>query len=100
MIVTISSNDNTLNWTATGDERIVQNVLNIIRTRMYEVPFMRDFGINEDYIDSHHGEINAVFLEHITALINENEPRANVVDVRVSSCDENGDYVISVDLEV
>lgn len=100
MIITVSSNDSSLNWTATGNERIVQNVLNIIRTRTYEVPFMRDLGINEDYIDSRHGEMNTDFIGHVTEVINEYEPRANVVDARVSSCDENGDYIISVDLEV
>lgn len=100
MIVTVSSNDNTLNWTAKGDERIVQNVHNIIRTRMYEVPFMRHLGVDDDYIDSNQTEIKTGFIAHITELINEYEPRANVVDIRIDSCDENGDYIISVDLEV
>lgn len=100
MIVTVSSNETNLDWTATGDARIAQNVLNIIRTRMYEVPYMRYLGVNEDYIDSNHQEIKTDFIEHIREVINEYEPRANVVDIRVSSFDENGDYVISVDLEV
>ena len=100
MRVTISSNDASLNWTATGDERIVQNVLNIIRTRMYEVPFMRDLGINEDFIDSNQDEMETDFTTHIREVINKYEPRANVVEVSVSACDENGNFVISVELEV
>lgn len=100
MIVTVHSNDDTINWNATGNERIVQNVLNILRTRQFEVPFMREFGINPDFLDSAPQSIQTDFLAHITELIEDGEPRASVVDVRIDTCDADGAYIIAVDLEV
>lgn len=100
MVVTIYSNDKALNWGATGEERIVQNVLNILRTRHYEVPFMRGLGVNADFIDSEHNKVKSELVAHVTEVINTYEPRATVLDVSILSVDENGDYVYSVELEV
>lgn len=100
MITTIYSNDDSIDWGVTGDERIVQNARNILRTRMYEVPFMRDLGINSDFIDAASHKIKTEFITHITEVIEANEDRASVKDVRLESCGDNGDYVIAVDLEV
>ena len=100
MIVTIYSNDDTIAWGATGEDRIVQNVRNIVRTRKFEVPFMRELGLNPDIIDSDTRTIRAELAAHVAEVIKENEDRADVVDVRIESVDENGNYVIAVDLEV
>ena len=100
MIVTVYSNDKSIDWEATGDERIVQNVRNILRTRPFEVPFMRGLGINLDFTDSTPQKIKSELATHVTEVINTYEPRASVLDVSIESCDENGDYVIAVELEV
>ena len=100
MKVTVHSNDDSLNWGATGDERIVQNVRNILRTRPYEVPFMRDLGVNPDYITAAPRQIKTEFTSHVADVIKAHEPRANVLSVEVESFDENGNYVIAVELEV
>lgn len=100
MIVTVSSNDVSLNWLATGEERIVQNVLNIIRTKQHEVPFMSGLGINHDYVDSTLSESKHDLISHVKSIIEAYEPRAKVNDVIIDSCDENGNYIISVELEV
>ena len=100
MSTTIYSNSSLLDWNAKGDERIVQNVLNILRTRKYEVPFERELGINPDLIDADPRTIQNEIITHVTETINTYEPRATVVEVRIETVDENGDYVIAVDLEV
>lgn len=100
MKIKVYSNDESINWSATGVERIVQNVKNILRTRPFEVPFMPQMGVNHKFIDSLPQMIKSELATHVTEVINIYEPRANVVDVRVESCDENGNYVIAVDLEV
>lgn len=100
MKVTVYSNDGTINWKATGAERIVQNVQNLLRTRQFEVPFMRELGINPDFIDAAPHSIQTDFVAHVTELIEDGEPRASVLDVRIETCDGNGGYVIAVDLEV
>lgn len=100
MIVTVYSHDTSIEWGVTGKERIVQNVKNILRTRQFEVPFMRALGLNQDFIDSTVHTMKTEFAAHVTEVINANEDRANVVDVRIESFDESGDYVVAVDLEV
>lgn len=100
MIVTVYSHDNTINWGVTGEYRIAQNVHNILRTKSFEVPFLRDMGINPDYIDSTTKTIKAELLSHVTEVINAYESRATVLDVRIEACGEDGEYVIAVDVEV
>ena len=100
MITTVYSNDSSIDWKATGDDRIVQNVRNILRTKLCEVPFMRDFGINHDFLDAPPHTLRTDFQSHVIDVIAAGESRATVRDVRIESCDENGNYVIAVDLEV
>lgn len=100
MIVTVYSNNNDIDWSATGADRIVQNVVNILRTRQHEVPFMSGMGINQDYIDTDTQQMKARFLSHVREVITAYESRAKVVDVRIDSCNDDGEYVIAVDLEV
>ncbi len=100
MIVTVQSNDTSIDWNATGDERIVQNVKNILRTRPFEVPFMPTMGVNQEFIDALPQKVKSELSNHVTEVINTYEPRVSVLDVKIESFDENGDYVISVELEV
>lgn len=100
MIVTIYSNDKSIDWEAKGTDRIIQNVKNIIRTRFFEVKFIPMLGINDEFIDSPPQKIKIELPPHIKEVINTYEPRASVQDVRIESCDENGSYIIAVDLEV
>lgn len=100
MIYTISSNDNTIRWGLTGPDRIVQNVLNIIRTKKYEVPFMRGLGIDPEYIDNKLSYIQSEMTEDIIDTVAVYEDRATIVDVRITGADENGNLIYTVDLEV
>lgn len=100
MTVRVYSNDTTIDWKATGEDRIVQNVKNILRTRQFEVPFLRDMGINPDFISASMNEMKSEFEAHVIDVIRANEERANVISVKIESFDENGNYIIAVDLEV
>ena len=99
MIVTIRSDNNVIDWGAKDNDRIIQNARNILRTRKYEVPFMRDLGINPELIDSSYNKFTAEIVAEITDAL-KYESRVTVVEARVESADENGDYIIAVDLEV
>lgn len=100
MIVTVYSNDNSIDWGVAGKDRIIQNVKNILRTRHFEVPFMPRFGINHEFIDAIPQMMKAELSNQVTDVINAFEPRATVLAVKIEKCDENGDYIISVELEV
>lgn len=96
----VSSDDTMLDWNASGNDRIIQNVLNIIRTRKFEVPFMREFGIDPDYIDSVLSDFQAEIISDVTQNIETYEPRVEVLNVEVDRNDVNGDIRITVELEV
>lgn len=100
MIVKVYSSDDLIDWGATGNDRIVQNVRNIIRTRLFEIPFMRLMGINPDYIDAPPDIIKKSLANDIIELIKEYESRANVANVEILSVDADGGYEIAVELEV
>lgn len=99
MIYTLRSNSSTLDWGLAGEDRIVQNVLNLIRTKKYEVPFMCGLGIDPDVIDNTHPFIQAKIEEDIIELIGEYEPRAKVLAVKFIDADE-GSLVYEVKVEV
>ena len=100
MIVTVRSDEEQIEWGAKGNDRIVQNVRNILRTRKFEVPFLRDMGISPDLIDSSINQIKADITTGVIELINTYESRANILDVKLETADENGDCVIAVTMEV
>ena len=100
MIVKISNNETYLNWKATGTDRIIQNVRNILRTRKYEVPFIRDMGVNPNFIDTSIRTIQASVQEDVTTTIEKYEPRVKVLSVVVEDYDVNGHITISVEVEV
>lgn len=98
--LSLSTDNNNINWGVTGEERIVQNVRNILRTRPLEIPFMRDLGLDWSFTDSMPEKIKSELAARVTEVINTYEPRATVLSVDIEACDENGDYVIAVELEV
>ena len=100
MIVTVRSNEDVIDWGATGNERIIQNVRNLIRTRKYEVPFMREMGLSPDLIDSSLNKIKGDITTGVIELINTYESRVSVLDVSVETVDGSGDCVIAVKMEV
>lgn len=100
MIYTVRSDDTNLKWGLSGEERIVQNVLNIIRTRKYEVPFMRNLGINPDYLDNTLRFIRSQLSQEIMELVEIFENRASVAEVNFIDTDSNGNIIFEVKVEV
>ena len=100
MKYTLRSNDTTIVWGLKGSDRIAQNVLNIIRTKATEVPFLRELGINYDYIDSGIEYIRTYISNDIIELINKYEDRAEVISAEVIDFEDNGNAIIQVEVEV
>ena len=88
-----------LNWSAKGKDRIVQNVLNILRTYKGEVAYNRAFGISPDVIDKPADEVQAIIADDLSARIGQDEPRARLLSVTASHS-ASGDIVIAVRIEV
>lgn len=100
MVYKISSSDHYINWDATGEERIAQNVLNILRIRKREVPFMPDLGLRPENIDDLMHSITHSIKDEVIEAVNKWESRAEVIDVYVKAIDTDGGMEIIVELEV
>jgi phage baseplate assembly protein W len=88
-----------LDWSAKGKDRIVQNVLNILRTYKGEVAYNRAFGISPDVIDKTADEVQAIIADDLSARIEQDEPRARLLAVSAKN-NESGDIIVSVQIEV
>lgn len=94
MTIKLSSED-ALDWTATGIEQIKNNVMNIIRTRRGEVPYMPTLGLNPDYIDSPLLQNRASLEMEIRNQLALFEPNVALDSLNIIPS-EDGDYIIEV----
>lgn len=84
-----------VDWNATGIEQIKNNVLNILCTRLGEVPYMPTLGIRFDYVDTPLTEAQASLVAEIRRQLTLWEPDAMLDDLRIVR-EESGDYQIEV----
>lgn len=95
---TIRSADNTpLRWTS-SDDRVADNVRNILRIWQGEAAFVRPMGIDTDAPGRHGPTEQRKLTTSMRENIAEYEPDAVVLDVRVL-LDAMGNAVIEVDLD-
>ena len=89
------SSDDTIDWNATGIEQIKNNVLNILRTRLGEVPYMPTLGLSFDYVDTPLTGAKAQLVAEIRRQLTQWQPDAMLDDLRIVR-EESGDYQIEV----
>ncbi|EJO5349080.1 hypothetical protein NRP93_003232 [Clostridium botulinum] len=77
---TIYSNQE-LNWNSKGEERILQNVTNLLNTYMTEVSYNRKMGRNLENIDKPLDIFIARVIEETYDLVEEYEPRVTIKDI-------------------
>ncbi|ACD52939.1 hypothetical protein ACTFIN_17245 [Clostridium cagae] len=96
MEYTVKSDTNLINWNAKGDERILQNVNNILNIVKYEVPYDRLMGRNPKNLDGVLEKNKAALIEETYDLINTYETRATVknVEIEFKESDDNKDIKI------
>ena len=100
MVYTISTEDRNIEWGLTGTERIIQNVLNILRTKKYEIPFMRDMGIDTDYIENTMDYVQNNITNDVIELAEKYETRVAILNVDIKGHDANGNLIIEIEMEV
>lgn len=80
----VTSNDTELiDWNASGDKRILQNVNNILNTIKYEVPYDRLMGRDPKNLDGVFEKNKAAIIEETYDLINTYETRVSVKSVKI-----------------
>lgn len=100
MVYTISTEDRNIEWGLKGKDRIVQNMLNIIRTKMFEVPFMREMGIDTDITDNTVAYVQNSITNKVIELAEKYEPRVTILNAILKGQDDNGNLIIEVEMEV
>lgn len=100
MLYALSNADKSINWEATGNDRIAQNVLNLIRTKKYEVPFLPEMGLEPENIDGVVQKLKYTIENDVMELIETWENRAVVLSVDINEVTEDGNVVFTVELEV
>ncbi len=83
---------------ATGDNLILQNIANILRTLKKEVPLNREFGIDSSFIDKPINKIKAKLMKEILTQIEEFEDSVTIKTITFDS-DINGIYPV-VEVEI
>ena len=94
MIIEVTSRD-VINWNArTVVEKKVNEIANILKTKIGEIPFMRAVGISDEYIDNPITIINPVLINDVTDAISEYVDGVTVNDVDIVSGETVGDFYI------
>ena len=100
MIITVSSNDK-INWnTKTETEKKVNEISNLLKTRISEIPFMRGVGISDEFIDNPITLIKPALINEITAVINDNTEGVSLHSVDILNGEISGDFYIKVVCEI
>lgn len=89
-----------LNFGAIGAERILQNVINLINTFLYEVAYNRTMGINPEIFDKPVDVAAALYAAEVYRVVSDYEPRAKVKKVNLLSVDDEGLMQFKVVIEI
>ena len=64
-----------LNWEVGEKEQVLQNLKNLIRVGMFNIPLNRQIGVSKDYIDKSEDEAKILLLSEIERNLEIYEPR-------------------------
>lgn len=89
-----------LNLRASGKERILQNVANLLATIKGEIPLGRDIGISISIVDKNISSIAPLYTKEVIELIEKKEPRAKIKKIDFKIDNQNGEVypVLEVDI--
>jgi uncharacterized protein len=86
----VDATTGTINFGATGNEEILQNVRYIINTPKYSVPLNRAFGVDMSILDKPINVVKAKMAAEIVSAITKYETRVGVTGVTFTGDAENG----------
>lgn len=89
------STADSIDWNATGIEQLKNKVLNILRTRLGEVPYMPTLGIDFDHVDTPLLQHRTVLVAEVRQQLNRWEPSAMLDDLSIRP-DDTGNYNVEV----
>jgi hypothetical protein len=89
-----------IDWGARGYEAIVQNVMTLINTQIYEVAYDRLLGLPGKFLGRPLPEAIAIAAAEIYDVISSHESRATVRDVEFTGVDDDGNLQFRVVIEI
>lgn len=89
-----------VNWNAAGTDRIVQNVMNLCRLFLYEVPYARLMGLDKGMLHKPATVIESELAGKIAELLDRYEPRAKLKKLEYHGINETGDLAFRMVIEV
>lgn len=89
-----------LDWNAKHEQRVVQNVRNLINTWRYEVAYDRTKGLDPTILDRPAEESAALYVSEVYRLIETYEPRARIISVMPTGINASGQINIKVVIQV
>ena len=98
MEYTVTNESSQIDWNASGDDRILQNVNNILNTFQNEIPYDRLCGRNPDNLDSSTERMINNIIEETYDLIANYETRVTVKDVKAAI--DNGELKLEVVVDI
>jgi phage baseplate assembly protein W len=99
LLYTISSNKSIL-WSVKGNTRILQNIINLLNTNIYEVAYMRTMGLSRKFIDCPANAHQGLITSEVMDLISKFEPRAKVKSVIFNGITQDGDIIVEVVVDI
>ena len=78
----------------------IQNVALILSTQKGACPMYRDFGLPMDFVHRPFPAAQTLAAAEITDALRAFEPRASLVDLRLDYTDEDGRYVLILEVEI
>ncbi|BAK99703.1 hypothetical protein OBV_25050 [Oscillibacter valericigenes Sjm18-20] len=96
MKFTINTGDD-IDWEAEAKEQLKNDVLNILKTRRGEVPFMPGLGLDGKYIGRPVSEIGPALRNDITEQLEKWMPEVEIESISIAA-DAKGD--LNVEIEV
>lgn len=94
------SNQSGINWTVKGHDRILQNVINLLNTDIYEIPYARTIGIDKSNIDKPADIAAGVMANDFISLIEQREPRAKIQSISINGIDSTGKIQYKAVIEI
>ena len=100
MIVEITS-ENVIDWNAkTETEKKIKQIANILKIRKGEIPFMREVGISDEFIDKPITQTEPILINEITANIYDNIEDVSILSIDILNGEIIGDFIIKVVCEI
>lgn len=98
MLYTVTNRAEPIDWRARGNNRVLQNIANLLRAWRGTIPFRWDLGLDPDIQHAAAGAADARITLEVDRNITRYAPDAQLVAIRVSHPEDG--LLIEVDVEV